>query len=284
MMMTKLHKLSTGRQLSYCVYGIPDGEPVFYFHGFPGSCLELSMCDGDKIAQALNIQLIAVNRPGYGDSDSQPKRALLDWPDDIAELADSLGINKFSVAGCSGGGPYAIACAYKIPDRIKKTGVISGMGPTFAPGTKEVPSWSIIKWPGFVQNIIFKAMKKMIDSNSDKFIINLNKSLPKIDRAFLKNPEALQGFMVSLKEALRSGTKGAKQDARIYKNDWGFNLKDVSHPIYLWHGEQDLNVKIETARYMAKQLPNCVFKNYPNEGHLSLIGNNTIGIFETFVK
>jgi len=186
----KMHQLglNKGRHLSYFKYGSKSGTPVFYFHGFPGSHLEVEMNNGDEIAKMLNIRLIAVNRPGYGDSDFQPKRSLLDWPDDIVELADSLGINKFSVVGGSGGGPYAIACAYKIPDRIKKVGVVSGMGPVNAPGAKDVSSWSIIKWPGCIQNIIFKAMKKMVESHPDKFLYNMNKALPEVDREFLKNP------------------------------------------------------------------------------------------------
>jgi len=282
----KMHKLglNKGRHLSYFEYGSKSGTPVFYFHGFPGSHLEVEMNNGDEIAKVLNIRLIAVNRPGYGDSDFQPKRSLLDWPDDIAELADSLGINKFSVVGCSGGGPYAIACAYKIPDRIKKAGVVSGMGPVNAPGVKEVATWSIIKWPGFIQEIIFRAMKKMADNNPSKLLGSMNKTLPEVDREFLKNPETFNNFIMSLKEAFRSGYKGAKQDAKIYKNNWGFQLKDVHHQIYLWQGEQDLNVRIETAKYVADELPNCTSNYYPDEGHLSLIGNKTLEILETFVK
>jgi len=280
----QLHKLNSSRYLSYCIYGNTDGEPVFYFHGFPGSYHEIKMNDGDKIAKVLNIRLIAVNRPGYGDSDSQPKRSLLDWPDDIAELADSLGINKFSVIGCSGGGPYVIACAYKISDCIKKAGVVSGMGPVNAPGVKEVASWSIVKWTGFIQNVIFKAMKKMVESHPDKFLFNMNKALPEVDREFLKNPETFNNFIMSLKEAFRSGYKGAKQDAKIYKSNWGFQLKDVHHQLYLWQGEQDLNVKTKTAKYVASQLPDCVPKFYPDEGHLSLIGNNFQEILETLIK
>ncbi len=278
------HILSDGRHLSYYIYGNQDGEPVFYFHGFPGSHLEVEMNKGDMIAKKMNIKLIAVNRPGYGDSDFLKNRTLLDWPDDIVELADYLDIKKFSVLGLSGGGPYVIVCAYKIPNRIKEAVVVSGMGPIYAPGVKEVPTWSIIRWPGFLQNLILKGMKKIVDTDQEIFLSNMNKSLPEVDLEYIKGPEVQEDFINVLKEALKSGHKGAKQEAKIYKQDWGFDLKEVKHQIFLYHGEKDQNVKIKTAKFIANQLPNCESKFYPNEGHLSLIGNNSLEIFEVFVN
>ena len=72
--------------------------------------------------------MITVDRPGHGLSDFFPGKTLLDWPDDVIELADHLGFDKFIVEGFSGGGPYALACAYKIPDRLDCCGILSGMG------------------------------------------------------------------------------------------------------------------------------------------------------------
>ena len=278
------HILKDGRKLSFCIYGKPDGESVFYFHGFPGSHLEVPLTGLIETSEKLNICLIAVNRPGYGDSDFQKNRNLLDWPDDISELADSLGINKFSVHGYSGGGPYALACAYKIPARLKKVVVVSGMGPTKAPGAKEVPSWLIIKWSGFMQSVILKAMKKMVETNPYKFHSAMNKSLPKVDLDLLEKNNFKEDFVVVLKEAFKPGIKGVKQDARIYKNHWGFQLKEITHPVYLWHGEDDATVKLETAKYISDELPNCIVKVYSNEGHLSLIFNKSKEIFATFLE
>lgn len=73
-------KLHDGRMLGYAEYGDPGGTPVFYFHGFPTS--------------------------------------RLDWPDDVADLADELELDRFVVLGGSGGGPFAAACAFRIPARL----------------------------------------------------------------------------------------------------------------------------------------------------------------------
>lgn len=96
--------LGDRRRLGYAQYGKPDGEPLFYFHGHPGSRLEGRFAH--KAAAEAGFRVIALDRPGYGLSDFKPGRALKDWPEDVAEAADMLGLAKFSVAGASGGGPY----------------------------------------------------------------------------------------------------------------------------------------------------------------------------------
>jgi pimeloyl-ACP methyl ester carboxylesterase len=119
--------LRDGRTLGYAEYGDPGGKPVFFFHGLPGSRRQRH--PDDSIAIEFGARIIAIDRPGYGLSDFQQGRKLLDWPDDVAQLADSLRIDRFVAIGLSGGGPYLLACAYKMPERITSATVISGMGP-----------------------------------------------------------------------------------------------------------------------------------------------------------
>ena len=136
-------KLKDGRLLGYTEYGAREGKPVFYFHGFPGSRLDWPFSDADDSATQLNARIIAVDRPGMGLSDFKPGRKILDWPDDVIELADALQVDHFGVLGISGGGPYATTCAYKIPERLTTTAIVSGMGPLEAPRIKEGMSWAI---------------------------------------------------------------------------------------------------------------------------------------------
>ena len=96
-------KLKDGRMLGYAEYGAPEGKPVFYFHGFPSSRLDWPLFDTDAIAARLNARIIAVDRPGMGLSDFKRARKLLDWPDDVIELADALQVDRFAVLGISGG-------------------------------------------------------------------------------------------------------------------------------------------------------------------------------------
>src|SRR5262249_939959 len=131
--------LRDGRRLGYAQYGQPGGEPIVFFHGHPGSRLEASLAH--EAAAAAGLPVNALDRPGYGLSDFQPGRGITDWPADVAEAADALGIDTFSVAGGSGGGPYALACAWRLPSRVVRAAVISGVGPFQVPGITAGMRW-----------------------------------------------------------------------------------------------------------------------------------------------
>ena len=107
--------LSDGRRLAFAVWGDPDGVTVFVFHGAPGS--RLFAPDPVTTAEA-GVRLVTVDRPGYGASDPQTGRSILDWPIDLLQVADRLGVARFAVVGHSSAGPYALACALRMPQRI----------------------------------------------------------------------------------------------------------------------------------------------------------------------
>lgn len=97
-------RLDDGRALGFAKYGDPAGRPIFYFHGSPSCRLDWSWFGDEAWALSHGVRFIAIDRPGMGLSDYQPDRRLVDWPDDVAELADALGIETFGVWGLSAGG------------------------------------------------------------------------------------------------------------------------------------------------------------------------------------
>src|SRR5215203_315495 len=111
-------KLSTagGRRLGIAELGDPDGTPVLWCHGGPGSRLEPLWLD-DPAARA-GVRLIGVDRPGYGMSDALPGRSISDGVTDMIVVADALSIDRFATVGCSTGGSYALAAAAVEPDRV----------------------------------------------------------------------------------------------------------------------------------------------------------------------
>ena len=106
-------RLADGRRLGFAEYGASGGQPLLFFHGTPGARLVAGFAH--QSALRLNVRLIAPERPGFGRSDFQAGRRILEWPDDVAALADALGLERFAVAGVSGGAPYALACAWRLP-------------------------------------------------------------------------------------------------------------------------------------------------------------------------
>src|SRR5437773_2325134 len=105
-------RLRDGRQLGFEEHGLAAGRAIFFFHGIPQSRVRGRMIAAH--AERYAGRLIAVDRPGIGLSDFQPGRTIADWPDDVAELADALGIERFAILAISAGCAYALACGWKI--------------------------------------------------------------------------------------------------------------------------------------------------------------------------
>jgi len=267
--------LKDGRTLGYAELGNINGKPIFYFNGFPGSRLEARA--GEEGIEKSGIRLISIDRPGLGLSDPKPKRTFLDWPDDVIELADALSIGKFAVIGISGGGPYSLACAYKIPaKRLVAAGICGGMGPLEA-GTEGMKksnrvlftiskkiSWLLrfLMWFGFGRKC------KSVEDAQKLLLENLN-DFPEADQKLFQDPRLNRLFAEETFEAFLQGSKWVAYECKLYARSWGFKLEDISPEIkiFIFHGEIDNQVPIGMARYMEKRIPNCEAIYFPNETH-----------------
>ena len=116
-------RLPNGLKLGYSEFGDTFGKPILLFHGQPGN--RLFRHHNDAIAKRLGVRMISIDRPGYGLSDFQPQRTIIDWPNDVVCLCEQLGIDKFAVLGFSAGGPYAAACGVMVPERLTCIGMVS---------------------------------------------------------------------------------------------------------------------------------------------------------------
>ena len=115
-------RTASGRTLAYADTGEPDGAPLVYFHGLPGSRLDFHQPFNRPALDGAGVRIIGIDRPGYGGSGFQPRRRYTDWPDDVATVADTLGIDRFGIVAYSGGGPYAVACAVGLPELSRRDG------------------------------------------------------------------------------------------------------------------------------------------------------------------
>jgi pimeloyl-ACP methyl ester carboxylesterase len=278
-------KLKDGRMLAYVEYGAPGGRPVFYFHGHPGSRLDWLLFDTDDSAMELNARIIAVDRPGTGLSDFKPDREVLNWPNDVIELADILQLNSFAVLGISGGGPYAAACAFKLPGRLTATAIVCGMGPSEAPGAQEGMSWIYAGKTPEERRQMLMGVASLIRENPDQLVSQMQQApFPKLDKVLMDQPELAKMIVdLTFGEALRSGIDGLDQDAALYARPWGFQLQDITAEVYLWHGEPDINVPVSVGRYVADTIPNCHATFFPEEGHFSIARNHIQEILNVLV-
>jgi pimeloyl-ACP methyl ester carboxylesterase len=236
--MSETVRLPDGRELCYAITGDPAGPPVFYFHGWPASRLEAAL------AKDLPVRLIAVDRPGFGGSSPQPGRRLLDWPSDVAVLADRLGIGRCHVVGVSGGAPYAVACAAVMP-RLMGVALISPVPPLsgrYAPTDKTLgPSLSKLRQLGLRRRLGWSVIAVA------RFAIGAGLLDPRraLTAGFSPSDAACVSLEIGLaitgswREGLRNGVSGAVLDARIYASDWEINLASLRTPVSIWHGSAD---------------------------------------------
>ncbi|HUY86243.1 MAG TPA: alpha/beta hydrolase, partial [Acidimicrobiales bacterium] len=118
-----------GRQLGYAEFGPPDGRPVIWFHGTPGGRRQVPHA-ARVAAHRLNARIIGIERPGTGWSTPHLYDSIIDLTSDLELALDQLDIDRFSVVGLSGGGPYTLATARAMGDRVVSVGVLGGVAPT----------------------------------------------------------------------------------------------------------------------------------------------------------
>jgi pimeloyl-ACP methyl ester carboxylesterase len=249
-------RLPDGRNLAWCERGDPAGSVVFAFHGLPGSRLQVH--PDESIALAARARVIHVDRPGWGRSDPMPTRRIGDWPADIARLADHLRIDRFAVAGVSGGGPFAAACAAQLGDRVTRTALISGVVRVGFRAARSVP-WAIA---------LPMAISARVGALAPGFFLDrLSATLPQCDRDVLSRPDIRAVLTQDLIEAFRNGHHAFLQDLQLEARPWGVAFDRVCCPVALWHGSADTVVPVQATRAMAGLLPNAVVRIFPDAGH-----------------
>jgi pimeloyl-ACP methyl ester carboxylesterase len=267
--------LGDGRRLGYAEYGDPEGIPLLYCHGFPASRFEAALLD--PAARKTGVHVVAADRPGCGLSDFQPNRRIGDWPGDVVELADALGIDRFAIVGVSGGGPYALACAHKIPQRLTAVGVVCGLGPVSDSRAIADMLWSrrlvfrLARQAPWLLRLFYAAVLDRILRRQPAAILSMIARTPvRPDRQALDRPEVRRALLASILESVREGPRGILHELSLYTQDWDFRPEEIALTIDLWHGEADPIVPVVHARTLVERLPQIRPVILPDEGHFSL--------------
>lgn len=267
--------LKDGRELGFAEYGNPTGKAVFHFNGSGSSRLERP--SDESILLDLGIRFISTDRPGHGISDAQPNRRLVDWPDDILQLADHLGIGEFYVEGYSAGGPHALACAHQLPERVLAGAIISGVAPPERPHPYQglpIPNRLLLfcerRVPGLVP-LIRRSMYSMLSGDTEKAGQTLLASFPPVDRRIAEKPGNLENMVASIREGYRQGWQGPAQDDIVTISPWGFRVQDINVRIDIWQGELDKNVPVNQGYYQHEKIPNSRLTILSGQAHVYLL-------------
>jgi pimeloyl-ACP methyl ester carboxylesterase len=245
-----------------------------FFHGTPGNRHADYLGEWGR---RFNIRFVVPERPGFGRSSFQRDRRLLDWPPIVSSLADHLGLDRFTVLGVSGGGPYSLACAYALPERVARAICVSGVGPPDAPvegmsaANQQILAESLVQ-PGR-QGAKLAIGYAIVPRFAERFVDKLPASMPEPDRVLRLRPDIRETFLQAMRTVRLRDARAAAHDFRTYARPWGFSLRDIRTHVDVWQGVDDTSVPVSTAQWMADQMPDASLTLVDDAGHLLVFGH-----------
>jgi pimeloyl-ACP methyl ester carboxylesterase len=251
-----------GRRVGFAVYGDPDGRPVVFCHGGPGS--RRSVLGSPATLATAGLRLVCVDRPGAGWSDLRAGWGLLDWPEDVDVVVSALGIDRYAVAGVSAGSRYALACGVRRPEAVDEVAVIAGVLP---------PSWypddELVALAARDVDAARQVIRDYVEglaADVDAAVEAMGKR-PGPDGVVYRRPEVKEQFLATYREAFRSGVDGAVHDVLLGNLPWGFDLADVTVPVHWWQGVLDHLTPASTVQRAIDGLSNYALIAFEDEGH-----------------
>jgi pimeloyl-ACP methyl ester carboxylesterase len=257
--------LRDGRTLAYTVLGAADQrvKVAVYFHGAPTSRLDLVEADA-RFAEA-GVRVVCPDRPGYGGSSPMPGRTMVDPVHDVVTLAERLGLDGFAAVGLSSGGPYALACAALLGERVGTAAVVAGVSDFGWGGA----------WHGYVEHEC-EMMRQPSEAAAVTFCEArfgadgmgfLGDDAPSRDAGATTSGSRRGGFFLSIVEAFRQGVGGYAQDVWVQGRRWPFDPATITAPVRIFHGDADPVVPLAHARHTASLVPGAHLEVWPGFTH-----------------
>jgi pimeloyl-ACP methyl ester carboxylesterase len=265
-------EVAPGRVLGWAEFGHPEGDPVLWFHGTPGARTQIPPTV-DEAALQRGFRVISVERPGTGRSTDHRYHRIVDFAADVEVLADHLGLDRFAVVGLSGGGPYALAVAHELPDRVVVATLLGGLGPTRGGDAVwsytrimrfGAPAFEVLRTPvGNLLGRVVDVLEPVADPAFNIYIALLGFA----DRPVLSNPRFRAMFLHDLLTA--GELRSVAHDFALFSRHWGFALGDVRPPVVVWQGLADTIVPQSHGHHQAARLPRGELHVRPGEGHFA---------------
>ena len=269
---TRSVALADGRSLEVHELGDPEGFPIVYHHGTPGS--------GTLYARwaTPGVRLIAYDRAGYGGSARKHGRAVVDVVADITAVADALGLERFATWGLSGGGPHALACAALCDERLVAAATLAGVGPWNAEGL----DWLAGMGEGNLEEFDLilageEALLPAIERDRDNLLgvtpAELREAmaphLSPTDSAAL-TADLAEYLHANIAHAIANSGDGWIDDNLAFVKPWGFELSSIARPVLVLQGGDDLMVPRQHGEWLAANVPGCESRIEDAHGHLTL--------------
>jgi pimeloyl-ACP methyl ester carboxylesterase len=264
-----------GRVLAIEEAGDPAGQPVLVHGGTPNSRHLYGPHASDAAERGL--RLISYDRPGYGGSSPQPGRTVADCAADVRAICADLGIDRLATWGISGGGPHVLACAALLPDLVCAAASLASAAPLEASGLDYFAGMgqeNVDDTRLFLADQAAARAKTEQDredflaASPDDIGTGMATLLTPTDAAVLTG-ELAKFLASSMQDGLALGSEGWWEDNCIIL-PWGYDLADISVPVLLLHGRQDMFVPFGHGEWLAAHIPGVEARLTDGDGHLTL--------------
>lgn len=267
--------LADGRTLAYAEWGDPDGRPVVTCHGTPGC--RLNRHPDQELVRSTGARVIAFDRPGYGQSTRRRGRRVVDVVDDVVQLTDYLGLEKFAVVGGSGGGPHALAIAALLGERVTRVACVVGVAPYDVLGDawfdgmdpmniKEF-GWALEGEERLQAELAREdaEMRARVATDPSKVLGDFD--LPESDRKVLAREDVATVIRDSTEEQSAHGVGGWVDDDLAFTRPWGFDPATIRVPAAVWWGAADVLVPPQHGEWIASTVPGALSRVRSDAGH-----------------
>lgn len=231
-------RLRDGRQLTWHEAGASSGYPVIFC---TGAGMSGSLVFGSHQLSALSLRLLAVDRPGIGDSDPHPHKTFTSWCDDIAELLQCQKIEAQPLAlGFSQGAPFAFALAHR--GITKALAIVAGQDDfSNVQSRNKLPPQAA----HFVERVQARDQQFLeglaqIATADGFFDLIVSMSSRRDQELYTAEPFA-SAYRSCLREGFRAGPQGYIGDLVNALGQWPFAAESITCPADFWYGKQDAN-------------------------------------------
>lgn len=268
------------RRIGFAEFGSASGRAVVWLHGTPGARRQIPT-EAREYAALNGIRLIGLDRPGVGSSTPHRYANVAGFASDLTSVLDALGVDEFAVIGLSGGGPYALAAAHAMPERVAAAGILGGVAPTVGPdaiggamrlGSLLAPA---VQVAGAPIGRVLSAFVGVARPIAEPAIRVYGRLSPQADRELLGRPEFRAMFLDDLLFGGRRRMDAPFADVVVFAKDWGFRVPEVSVPVRWWHGDRDHIIPYSHGDHMVALLPDAKLFSLPGDSHLSTLNMAT---------
>jgi pimeloyl-ACP methyl ester carboxylesterase len=263
-----------GRTVAWSVSAVEVGRPLLRIPGTPGSRYSLGTDQTPEVERGL--QVITVERPGFGASTRLAGRGFVEHADDLAAILDHLGITRLPVVGASGAAPHVLAFAARHPDRVAAATIIDGAAPMTDAEVRQQVDFNAAA-DGLARAGNVDALQVMLGEARASILADpiagfraIMDAAPAEDQAIMADPNWQAAFARGLVEALAPGVDGWVDEALAIDGDWpDVDLEAVTSSVTWWHSDADRNCPFSAAQRLVGRLPNARLIVWEGTGHFA---------------